>query len=605
MSEFGRIAARHPRRPARSGLPLGGGRVGGLCARAGTAMGTCLLALAALTLGMAALTSLVATVWLMTDSVEDNLTQSMSVFTWASPGSWAVLGAGVAGAVVVVAALAYVRSHARALDAPRATWALVGVTLVAQLLMVWALAPRVTLWGDSWMIDGFVDTAVEGGVASLFRGPWHTIYYDARLYFSCYPFQAAFFWLQLGLRRAFGTHAFSALMALNALSNELVVVSVLAIGRSLDGRAGSRRVLWLLVAAFSPLYWLAAFLYNNALGMGPAFVFLAMQARALRAEGAARKAGIVAASALPLAIALCLKSTFVLFAIASALAWLVACLRRRSAWPLAALACAAFFAQACSALPMSALEQASGGYEFGDGMTTLNHLELGLRVGRGEFYVSVDGEEPTFAPGGWSDWATRVWAASGEDAGLQNQMAAGALASDLVRFASDPSYTAWFFSRKLASEWADPTYQSLYYLSQSRDAQGLRANPADLSTAFGLACTVATFVLDGYQSVTLIAALGCVIALVRTGSGRGRAPVADAAEAVGASPVAAHAPDADASLLLALTFFTGFGCYLLWEAKSVYLVPFALAILPLAASGMESALGRAPRRMATRSRDRA
>ena len=39
-------------------------------------------------------------------------------------------------------------------------------------------------------------------------------------------------------------------------------------------------------------------------------------------------------------------------------------------------------------------------------------------------------------------------------------------------------------------------------------------------------------------------------------------------------------------LLLALLFICGFGCYFFWEAQSMYILPFALLLIPLASSGI-------------------
>lgn len=283
-------------------------------------------------------------------------------------------------------------------------------------------------------------------------------------------------------------------------------------------------------------------------------------------------------------------------------------------------------------LPFEAMRAASGGYEFGEALTTLNHLELGLRMGQGEFYVSIDGGEYGFAPGGWSNHANALWESSGENASVQNAVASQLLAQHAVEFATDPAYALWFFATKLATEWADPTYQSLYYLAECEDAAGERVcNPADLDTPLGLACTVLTFVLDGYQTVCLAAALGCVLwARRRWGSdvapedllarhpeqdAEGSPPRHSERSAEGLPPCHSErsaegaksknprsVPSFTASggvsaakgpmLLLALTFFTGFGCYLLWEAKSVYVLPFAIVALPLSAFGLDLAFRR-------------
>lgn len=549
-------------------------RLGGAFARVGLALSACML-------GVVLLVVCFSTVWLMVGADDGNLTQSMSLRTWLGASTRVDLALGVAGALVVVALCRLAWSRGRVLDGRAATRALVAGTFVFQLVVILALQARDTYWGDSWMVSDFVDKAMSGGVESLFRGPYHTLFYDARLYFSCYPFQATFFWLLYGLRLVFGEFSFMAFQVLSALSTSLGVWALLSLTESLAPSAGARRVAWVLVALCLPMYWLSTFLYGNALGCGLALAFLAMQARAMGCGGRAAAAWC-AGSLVPLAAALCVKATFVLFAIGAVLAWLVLALMRRRAWGLVGCVAVVVCAHALSGLPFAALRAASGGYEFGEPLTTLNHIELGLRMGAGEFYVSVDGGVYEYAPGGWSNHANAVWQASGENADVQNAIAVHELASDVLDFATRPAYAARFFAVKLATEWADPTYQSLYYLSMCGNASGSRANPADESTLLGAACARLTNLLDGYQTVTFASAFGLVAVACRRWGRRGE-PAAE-------GDVPAGEGSRATLLLLAAVFFTGFGCYLLWEAKAVYVLPFAIAIVPLASAGLSAAL---------------
>ena len=548
-------------------------RVGTALARAGLAMSACAL-------GVVVLVACLSTVWLMVGADDGNLTQSMSIRTWLGADARLDLALGVAGALVVLALCRLAWSRAALLDGAGAARALVVGTFAFQLVIILALQARDTYWGDSWMISDFVDKAMAGGVDSLFRGPYRTLFYDARLYFSCYPFQATFFWLLYGLRLAFGDLAFMAFQVLSALSTSLGVWALMSLTESLTSSRGARRVAWVLVALCLPMYWLSTFLYGNALGCGLALAFLAMQARAMGARGRVA-AGWCAGSLVPLALALCVKATFVLFAIGAVLAWLVLALCRRRAWGLVGCVAVVACAHALSGLPFSALEAASGGYEFGEPLTTLNHIELGLRMGAGEFYVSVDGGVYEYAPGGWSNHANAVWQASGENADVQNVVAAHELAADVLGFASHPLFAVRFFAVKLATEWADPTYQSLYYLSMCGNAAGARVNPADESTLLGAACARLTNLLDGYQTVTFASALGLLVLACRRWArpGEGESGAVFAADG-----------SRGTMLLLAVVFFTGFGCYLLWEAKAVYVLPFAIAVVPLASAGLSAAL---------------
>lgn len=566
------------------------------------------LGLTAVTLGIVLAVVCLSTIWLMVGADDGNLTQSMSLRTWAAPGGLANLGPGLAWALVVLLVCRLAWGRGRALGGPRARRALVAGSFVVQAVVILALQARDTYWGDSWMVSDFVRAAVDGGIPSIFRGPYRTLFYDARLYFSCYPFQATLFWMMYGLRLLFGDASFMVYQLISAAVTSLGVWALLDLARGCcqDERAG--RVAWVLVALCAPMYLLSTFLYGNAMGCGLALAFLALQARAMGAGG--REALLCcAASLVPLALALCVKATFVLFAIGAVLAWFVLALVRRNAWGLVGCVAVVAAAHGLSGLPFDALAASSGGYEFGGSLTTLNHLELGLRMGAGEFYVSVDDGPYEYAPGGWSNHANAVWLASGENGDVQNEVASHELASDILTFAKRPGYAARFFAVKLATEWADPTYQSLYYLSMCGNADGARANPADGSTPLGAACSVLVDLLDGYQTVTFAAAFGCVVLACRRWGregdveGAGDAPVSTrltstageggAAGEHAAAPVSAGAAAGlDASrnpavLLLAAVFFTGFGCYLLWEAKAVYVLPFAIVALPLSSTGLD------------------
>lgn len=541
--------------------------VGDVLARIALVLGT-------LCLGIVALVVVVSTIWLMTDAKTGNLAQSMSIYTITSSVVLPILVVGFGCGILVFALLRCAYSYATFLDGRAGTRLLVGSTFVFMLLIILVMQTRDTHWGDSWMIYGFVDKAYKkGSIESLFTGTYSSLFYDARLYFSCYPFQASFFWVLYGLRLMFGDFVFMAFQVLSALGVEVGVVSLVVLGQCLGLSSKGERVFKLLLMLCLPMYWLATFLYGNALGCGFAFAFLALQACSMREvwqAGSLRTSLLyVAASVVPLTLALCIKETFILFVIATALTWIVVAIRQRRGFEFIACLAVILVARALSGLPFEALRACSGGYEFMGPLTTINHLELGLRMGMGEFYVSVNKDEPTYAPGGWSNYANAVWELSSGDAETQNRYALSALSDDIREFVTDPGYGLWFFSVKLATEWADPTYQSLYYLSLCGLKGDGRANPADISTPLGLTCTALTFLLDGYQSVVFISAFGYVIWILHHWKRRHANPVA---------------------LFLVLVFFTGFGCYLLWEAKAVYVLPYLIAALPLAASGLDIAL---------------
>jgi hypothetical protein len=530
--------------------------------RVGRVLSEVLVVLVAAALGILAAMSIVLTVWLKLGD-EGDLTQNMWIFTMSCPSSWPILLGGAAGLAMVVALCRLAWSRGGILDGRRALIVLVVVTTVLQVAWVMLQQTRNCYWGDSWMISAFVDKVMDGGYGALMTGPLVDMDHDARLYFACYPFQSFWFFWCLLMRTVFGDLSLMAIQLVNVLANELTVVCLVLIGHDVLHGAGSRRVLFVLVALCLPLYWLCSYVYGNACGMGLGFLFLLLQVRALTCEDGRRRLVLIAVSAIPLALCLCFKATFVLFAIGALICWVVVALSRRQPLPLVVLVGALLAANLASGVPARVLTQLTG-IDTSHGMTTLTHLEMGLRDDMQEFTTAYDEEAATVSPGGWSRHAQNAWAAAGGDAAEQNSTALSEIGEDLSGFASDPAYTFWFFGTKLASEWCDPTFQSLYYSSMVADSSGERFNPVDMDTTLGVTCEGLTYVLDGYETVVFMGAFLACVGMIRR------------------RDLAAPA------LLLAATFFVGFGCYLLWEEKSVYAFPFLVVILPLAASGVAS-----------------
>lgn len=530
--------------------------------KAGRVLSQVLLAILALVLGVLCVGSVALTVWLSLGKTGE-LTQNMHIFTLASPTSWPILAGGVVGFVLVGVLLRWAWSCGSLLDDRRAPLILIAVVTLVSAVCVICLGTVVSDWGDSWMINDFVDSVVSGGWSALTTGPAQIMDHDARLYFACYPFQSWWLFWCLWLKLAFGGASLVVIQLTNVAANALTLVCLVRIGRLVLCDPRARRLLLVLLALCLPLYWLCTFVYGNAVGMGLGMLFLLLQARALSASDLRGRLRLVALSALPLLGCLCFKATFVLFAIGAVVCWALVALTRRDGWPLVALLVVILAANSVSKLPAIALGQLTG-IDTSSGMTTLNHLELGLRDDMNEFSTTYDDGAATVSPGGWSRHSSDVWEETGGDAAAQNASALASVGEDLSDFASDPAYALWFFGTKLSSEWCDPTFQSLYYVSMGAGTDGARHNPVDLSTIEGLVNEGLTFVLDGYQSIVY---LGSAVALVVMA--RKRCP-------------------GGASLLLPCTFFAGFGCYLLWEAKSVYTFPFFLVLLPVAAAGLAS-----------------
>lgn len=150
------------------------------------------------------------------------------------------------------------------------------------------------------------------------------------------------------------------------------------------------------------------------------------------------------------------KSTYVVMAIGFVLVLAIDSVRKSSWWraPLM-VALLVISSKAAGALPASYME-ARLEVEFPDNQPKSMWIAMGLNTG------DVFGES---MPGWWSGFALESQVRNEGDVAAQAEEAKGAIGQAVTRFASDPAYAAWFFSKKLGTEWLDPTFQSLYIAS--------------------------------------------------------------------------------------------------------------------------------------------
>lgn len=380
----------------------------------------------------------------------------------------------------------------------------------------------------------------------------------ASSYFSLYPFQAGVFWFFYAMYRLFGDNAVLALQLMNVFANEVTILCIYSIGNTLSRDRASKAVLLGLLLMCIPLHLSASLPYGNCLGMAFGSAFLLCQARLLefyeRQENDAdyKKIGTYAVTSLGLLICtVVIKSTFVLFAIAALIAWAVSLLRRGGwlgVFGTVSVVLAILLSSSLADVPVKALEDRSG-FEFGEGMPKTSWILMGL--GRS----SISG-----MPGWWDFDAYNIFIEARGDMPAQKSLAAEGIAEAVKGFVDNPMDGIRFFAAKLATEWADPTFEGLHYASQGIRQDGSRFDSYGL-LGYGIRYHLFMSVIDAFQSFVYISSF---IALCSS----------------------FHKRNADGVvLLLAALFFTGFGCYLLWEAKSIYVLPFFMLLLPLSAKG--------------------
>lgn len=493
------------------------------------------------------------------------LSEHVSIWHLFAPGRVTMTCLAFLGGVAYLALACLIARKADSISLRRLVVALVSADAATCLVWIATNATEHNGFSDSMQLLAYARQLAHGDLSSFLP---HSEGFAAKLpgdmYLSNYPFQCGILLLMEGFVRLFGdrdVQAFQVANALCCIGTSLTLVRMACV----SGRPKAERLLtaYLSLTLLAPLLFVV-FPYGNTIGL-----FLAMLAMGLWLESKHSDAGgaatRVALGLIALALGLAIKSTYVVVAIGVLMVLLVDCLKKRDTRGAIAFVICLVAASKLSGLVPQAIIEARLGYELPENQPKTAWIAMGLSND------SVLGED---MPGWWSTSALESQVANEGDADAMGRDAQASIGGSLKKFTNDPGYAAWFFSRKLATEWLDPTFQSLYVAgcgvmradAQSRtNADDGRFDPADTSLPHGIVCRGLECLMDGQQSVVYLGG------------------------AVGGAALAAEARKRRAQTLdfaLPCAFFMGFFVYVLWEAKGMYALPFFLCLTPLAARGL-------------------
>ena len=188
-------------------------------------------------------------------------------------------------------------------------------------------------------------------------------------------------------------------------------------------------------------------------------------------------------------------------------------------------------------------------------------------------WIAIGLGQPKNMPAGWwSPEMLQMFMRVDGDYSKQSEIAMGTVRQRLTDMLNNPAAGRQFFVHKLASEWAEPTFMTSLYseLGESSINQNAGISSEVLHGSL-------TIPLLRYQNVSqsLIYFLALIgIAVLIRKIHREKTQSMDPAEIF-------------SSVLLSTSFIGGFLCYVFWEAKGIYTLPFYLMLLPFAALGLQ------------------
>ena len=384
---------------------------------------------------------------------------------------------------------------------------------------------------------------------------------SAYAYFSYYPFQSGPMLWYLLVFALFGSGNIFAFQIVNAVAVTAFIAVLWRLGDLLGLNEKGHGAFTVLVASCAPLLMFAAFVYPNAVGFFITVCGVWIIAEGFRLQKAWASALAIAGGFLVCGIGIIFKSTYQIVVLAALIAAAFAVWHNRRIWQLLVSLLSFAVAFVISKLPV-ALVQSWTGQNFGKGMPMLSWIALGL---------SQSGNMP---PGWWNRFALDAFERTDNDYALQSQISKEFIQERLLEFSHNPSEGMRFFVGKLASEWAEPSFMTSLYSELGESSKHFAGLSSFLLIGNG------TDGLLRYENVaqTVMYMLACIglIGLLRSII-KGKTVGNDSAQVF-------------TRVLFCASFIGGFLCYLLWEAKSIYTLPFFLLLIPVAAYGVQKTI---------------
>ena len=340
------------------------------------------------------------------------------------------------------------------------------------------------------------------------------------------------------------------MQALNCMISAALMALLCGLAGGLSGDARTSGAAALLYMAFVPMLLFNMFVY----GVLPMLLLcvLAMRCFARCARTGERRFGVL--YALLIGAAAALKPNAMIVMLALLICAAVHALQRKDGF---LLLCAALSAVLCFALPAGVIRL----YELRAGVTLAPDTGMLLRLAMGM-------QDSMIAAGWYNGVIEEYWPLSVTPE-MEKAAALEMLAARLREFAADPAGAWAFFKEKCLTQWAEPSYDILWYGAVC----GKSGRFNGLAHAIFRDGSPVRALLAGYMNIFQQAAY--VLALIGT-CGMIKEKRIEAVQ-----------------LMLPVTVLGGFLYHMLFEAKSQYIYPYMLLLLPLAAAGMDLLAGRA------------
>lgn len=414
--------------------------------------------------------------------------------------------------------------------------------------LIWVFSVSSIPAADSYNIFETATQASKGVYSSFVDGNsfYNSDYYGGYSYYKFYPFQLGFVFICELFYRIFGVASSMPIQVFNVLCVAAAYVGLAKITRLLfKKRSIEFFAIVLLAGCFQPTL-LCTFVYGNIMGM----CFAVWASYFLIKYFQTGRYLLLIPCAVLLVLSTLAKYNNMIYLAAFAIMLILHAISRKK-WQSIAFALAICIATTGASNLIIMSYESRANVDLGGGVSQKLYLDMGLN-------------ESYMAPGWYNAVAMENFKNHGCNAELAERQADIDISNRLSVMGGDLDYAIDFFSKKILSQWNEPTYESIWISevkshSSELNAIGKGMYEGSLGQFFELYFNLYM------QILFVLFASGIYLLFVRKKTNA-------------------------ATVLLPLVLLGGFGYHLLFEGKSQYILTYIPLMIPVAAFSLHCIL---------------
>ena len=442
----------------------------------------------------------------------------------------------------------------------------IGMTaLVVFAGLVWVLTVRSVPAADSYNLFEAASDAANGKYTSMqnYTQFYNSAFYNSYSYFHFYPFQLGFVAFSELIYRIFGASSMW-IQVLNVLCVGASYFALARITKLLFKRKSAEFVAILLLAGCLQPVLFCTFVYGNIIGMCCAIwasLFLIKYFQTGQYRWIYPSGGLLVLSTL-------IKYNNLIYLVAFVMVLLVHIVKAKK-WQSAVIAAALIAATLGSnALVIKHYEMRSG-TEFAEGVSQTLYLDMGLR----ESYMAP-GWYGTIAKDTYINYYLTPKFTGDPNASIDNANAAAQKDIETrLQALGKFNYAADFFSKKILSQWNEPTFESIW-VSKVKHHEPTESEANEFKTT-----SLSSEQMRGLPQAVYYKSLGQALEL----HFNFYMQIVYIMFAVGVYLLFIRKKSSIETVLLPLVLLGAFGYHLLFEGKSQYILTYIPLLIPTAA----------------------